>query len=45
LSSLETISLKTSLPENLAASVKTNIADWKTGGKMPAGRGHLRRYF
>jgi transaldolase/glucose-6-phosphate isomerase len=34
LSSLETSSLKTSLPEDLAASVKTNIADWKTGGKM-----------
>ncbi len=27
-------SLKTSLPDNLAASVKTNIADWKAGGKM-----------
>jgi transaldolase/glucose-6-phosphate isomerase len=27
-------SLKTSLPENLAASVKANIADWKLGGKM-----------
>jgi transaldolase / glucose-6-phosphate isomerase len=26
--------LITSLPENLAASVKTNIADWKEGGKM-----------
>jgi transaldolase/glucose-6-phosphate isomerase len=34
LSSLETSSLKTSLPEDLAASVKTNIADSKTGGKM-----------
>jgi transaldolase/glucose-6-phosphate isomerase len=34
LNSLETISIKTSLPENLAASVKTNIADWKAGGKM-----------
>ncbi|HTC57497.1 MAG TPA: bifunctional transaldolase/phosoglucose isomerase [Candidatus Sulfotelmatobacter sp.] len=27
-------SLKSSLPESLAASVKTNIADWKAGGKM-----------
>jgi transaldolase / glucose-6-phosphate isomerase len=26
--------LKTSLPDNLAAPVKTNIADWKAGGKM-----------
>jgi glucose-6-phosphate isomerase len=26
--------LRTSLPESLAASVKTNIGDWKTGGKM-----------
>ena len=26
--------LKTSLPESLAAAVKANIADWKTGGKM-----------
>jgi transaldolase / glucose-6-phosphate isomerase len=26
--------LKSSLPESLAASVKTAIADWKTGGKM-----------
>jgi transaldolase / glucose-6-phosphate isomerase len=34
LNSLETISIKTSLPESLAAPVKTNIADWKAGGKM-----------
>jgi transaldolase / glucose-6-phosphate isomerase len=27
-------SLNSSLPESLAASVKTNIADWKAGGKM-----------
>ena len=27
-------SLKTSLPEDLAASVKMNISDWKAGGKM-----------
>jgi glucose-6-phosphate isomerase len=27
-------SLKTSLPEDLAASVKRNISDWKAGGKM-----------
>jgi transaldolase / glucose-6-phosphate isomerase len=27
-------SLKTSLPEDLAAPVKANVADWKTGGKM-----------
>ncbi|MGA8502349.1 MAG: bifunctional transaldolase/phosoglucose isomerase, partial [Candidatus Sulfotelmatobacter sp.] len=27
-------SLKTSLPENLAAPVKANLADWKAGGKM-----------
>ncbi|MFZ0950844.1 MAG: transaldolase, partial [Candidatus Sulfotelmatobacter sp.] len=26
--------MKTSLPENLAAPVKTNLADWKAGGKM-----------
>jgi transaldolase/glucose-6-phosphate isomerase len=26
--------LKTSLPEALAAAVKTNIADWKTGDKV-----------
>ncbi len=26
--------LKSSLPESLAASVKTNIADWKAGNKM-----------
>ena len=26
--------LRTSLPESLAAAVKTNIADWKAGGKM-----------
>ena len=26
--------LRTSLPESLAASVKTTIGDWKTGGKM-----------
>jgi len=26
--------LKSSLPETLAASVKTTIGDWKTGGKM-----------
>jgi transaldolase / glucose-6-phosphate isomerase len=26
--------LRTSLPEGLAASVKTNIGDWKAGGKM-----------
>jgi hypothetical protein len=39
LSSLETISLKTSLPKDPAASVKTNVADWKTGGKIPAGAG------
>jgi transaldolase / glucose-6-phosphate isomerase len=28
------IRLKSSLPETLAASVKTTISDWKTGGKM-----------
>jgi transaldolase/glucose-6-phosphate isomerase len=27
-------SLKSSLPESLAASVKANIADWQAGGKM-----------
>jgi transaldolase / glucose-6-phosphate isomerase len=26
--------LRASLPESLAAAVKTNIGDWKTGGKM-----------
>jgi transaldolase/glucose-6-phosphate isomerase len=26
--------LRTSLPESLAAAVKTNIGDWKAGGKM-----------
>ncbi len=26
--------LRTSLPESLAAAVKTNISDWKAGGKM-----------
>src|SRR5207302_2610287 len=26
--------LKTSLPESLAAAVKSGIADWQTGGKM-----------
>ena len=26
--------LKTSLPESLAATVKTTIADWQSGGKM-----------